>query len=162
METEIDRIVDELNREFRGDPWHGWPLDRILAGVTAAQALARPVAGAHSIFEIVLHMIGWKEEVTRRLSGAPAAEPARGDWPAVTDPSPEGWRAALERLDAVHEALLNAARALPESRLLAPTADPRDKTTGAGVSYYVLLHGIVQHDVYHSGQIAILKKERPA
>ncbi len=158
MESEIDRIIDELNREYSGDPWHGWPLKHILAGVTAGQARARPLAGAHSIFEIVLHMIGWKDEVRRRLSGAPAAEPEQGDWPAAGHPSPEGWRAALERLDASHDALLTAVRAMPESQLLAPTNDPRDKTTGTGVSYYVLLHGIVQHDVYHSGQIALLKK----
>ncbi len=158
METEIDRIIDELNREYGGDPWHGWPLTQILEGITAAHASARPLAGAHSIFEIVLHMIGWKDEVRRRLSGAPAAEPEDGDWPAVGDPSPEGWRAALERLAASHRALLKAVRAFPESRLPAPTNDQRDTTTGAGVSYYVLLHGIVQHDVYHSGQIALLKK----
>ncbi len=158
METEIDRIIDELNREYSGDPWHGSPLKQILSGVTAEQALARPLAGAHTIFEIVLHMIGWKDEVRRRLSGAPAAEPEQGDWPAVSDPSPAGWRAALDRLDASHQALLKAVRVLPEAHLLVPTNDQRDKTTGAGVSYYVLLHGIVQHDVYHSGQIALLKK----
>jgi uncharacterized damage-inducible protein DinB len=158
VETEIDRIIDELNREYAGDPWHGWPLTQILDGVTAPQAAARPLAAAHSIFEIVLHMIGWKDEVRRRLSGAPAGEPAEGDWPAVTDASPAGWRAAIERLDATHQALLNAVRELPEAKLLAPTNDPRNRTTGAGVSHYVLLHGIVQHDVYHSGQIALLKK----
>jgi uncharacterized damage-inducible protein DinB len=158
METEIDRIIDELNREYAVDPWHGLPLTEILAGITAPQALARPVAGAHSIFEIVLHMIGWKDEVRRRLSGAPAAEPEQGDWPPVSDRSAQGWRTALDRLDAAHQALLSAVRTIPESQLLAPTNDPREKTTGAGVSYYVLLHGIVQHDVYHSGQIALLKK----
>ncbi len=158
METEIDRIIDEMNREYSGDPWHGLPLKVILGGIAAPQAVARPVAGAHSIFEIVLHMIGWKDEVRRRLSGAPAGEPQQGDWPPVGDPSAQGWRTALERLDAAHQALVSAVRAMPESQLLAPTNDPRDKTTGAGVSYYVLLHGIVQHDVYHSGQIALLKK----
>ena len=157
METEIDRIIDELNREYDGDPWHGWPLKRILSGVTAEQATTRPLAGAHSILEIVVHMIGWKDEVRRRLSGAPAGEPEQGDWLAAGDPSPE-WRAALERLDASHQALLKAGRGMPESRLREPTNDQRDTSTGAGVSYYVLLHGIVQHDVYHSGQIAMLKK----
>jgi hypothetical protein len=48
--------------------------------------------------------------------------------------------------------------ALPEEKLFEATNDPRDRPLGAGVSYYVLLHGIVQHDVYHAGQIAILKK----
>jgi uncharacterized damage-inducible protein DinB len=158
VETEIDRIIDELNREYEGDPWHGWPLTHILDGITAQQASTQPIAGAHSIFELVLHMIGWKNEVRRRLSGAPAGEPEEGDWPAVSDASPAGWNAAIQRLRESHDALLAAVRALPEAKLLTPTNDPRDRTTGAGVSHYVLLHGIVQHDVYHAGQIAILKK----
>lgn len=156
--SEIDRIVDELNREYSGDPWHGSPLTQILQGITAEQAAARPLAHAHSIFEIVLHMIGWKDEVRRRLSGAPAREPEEGDWPDVGEPTPERWAAAIKRLEATHQALLDAVRPLPEAQLLAPTNDTRDRTTGAGVSYYVLLHGIVQHDVYHAGQIALLKK----
>ena len=80
-QTEIDRILDELGREYDGDPWHGSPLLRILEGVTAADASARPIPGGHSIWELVLHMTGWKNEVRRRLSGAPAADPEGGDWP---------------------------------------------------------------------------------
>lgn len=157
METEIDRIIDELNREYEGEPWHGSPLTHILEGITAQQAATQPIVGAHSIFELVLHMIGWKNEVRRRLSGAPAGEPEEGDWPAVSDGSPAGWNAAIQRLRDSHDALLADIRAFPEAKLAAPTNDPRE-TTGAGVSHYVLLHGIVQHDVYHAGQIAILKK----
>ena len=81
--SEIQRIVDQLEREHTGDPWHGSPLHAILDGVTAAQAAARPLPAAHSIWELVLHMTGWKSEVRRRLSGAPAAEPDGGDWPEV-------------------------------------------------------------------------------
>jgi uncharacterized damage-inducible protein DinB len=61
-------------------------------------------------------------------------------------------------MEAVQRDLLGAIRQLPEAQLFEPSNDPRDRETGAGVSYYVLLHGIVQHDVYHSGQIALLKK----
>ncbi len=156
--TEIDRIVDELQREFSGDPWHGSPLLQILDGISAEQAASRPVAGAHSIWELVLHITAWKGEVRRRLSGAPASDPQEGDWPAVGDPAPERWWRALEALRAAHDRLLAAIRELPEEQLFAPTNDPRNRPLGTGVSYYVLLHGIVQHDVYHSGQIAILKK----
>jgi len=156
--TEIDRILDELSREFEGDPWHGSPTRDILRDVTAAQAAARPLPAAHSIWELVLHMIAWKNEVTRRLSGHPASEPLEGDWPPVGETTPERWTAALEDLGRSHRTLLAAVRELSEARLLEPTKDPRDRATGAGVSHYVLLHGIVQHDVYHSGQIAMLKK----
>jgi uncharacterized damage-inducible protein DinB len=156
--NEIDRIVDELQREHEGDPWHGSPLRDLLDGVSADVASARPLREAHSVWEIVLHMTAWKNEVRRRLSGAPAQTPEEGDWPEVPSPTPEAWQAARERLEQAHAALVDAVRRLPESRLFEPTNDPREKETGAGVSYYVLLHGIVQHDVYHSGQIAIVRK----
>jgi uncharacterized damage-inducible protein DinB len=106
----------------------------------------------------VLHITAWKNEVRRRLSGAPAGDPEEGDWPEVGDATPERWRAALDRLDAAHRSLVDAIRALPEARLSEPTNDPREGPPGKGVSYYVLLHGVVQHDVYHAGQIAVLKK----
>jgi hypothetical protein len=73
--NEIDRIIDQLQREHEGDPWHGSPLRQILTGLTSAQAAARPLPKAHSIWELVLHMTGWKNETRRRLSGAPAGEP---------------------------------------------------------------------------------------
>jgi uncharacterized damage-inducible protein DinB len=158
--SEIDRIVDELQREYDGDPWHGSPLRSILEGITATQAAARPVAGAHSIWELVLHMTAWKNEVRRRLGGAPAGEPEEGDWPPVGEPSEAHWHQARARLDRAHRDLIGAIRVLPEARLFEPTNDPRDRESGAGVTHYVLLHGIVQHDVYHSGQIALLKKAR--
>ena len=156
--NEIERIVDQLEREHSGDPWHGSPLSAILEGITAQQAAAMPLASAHSIWELVLHMTGWKNEVRRRLSGAPAGDPEGGDWPAVGEQSDEAWRTAVARLDKAHQDLVAAIRTLPESKLHEPTNDARDRPLGTGVSYYVLLHGIVQHDVYHAGQIAILKK----
>jgi uncharacterized damage-inducible protein DinB len=156
--TEIDRIIDELQREHEGDPWHGSPLLHILEGVTAEQAAARPVPHAHSIWELVLHLTAWKGEVRMRLSGAPASDPEEGDWPAVGAPTAERWDEARARLQKAHEALLSAVRQVPEARLFEATNDPRNRPLGAGVSYYVLLHGIVQHDVYHSGQIAVVRK----
>ena len=156
--TEIARIVDQLEREHEGDPWHGSPLRAILEGIDATRAAARPSPGAHSIWELVLHMTGWKNETARRLAGAVACMPVEGDWPDVGDPTDERWQAALARLEAAHDGLIAAVKALPETRLYEPTNDTRSAPLGTGVSYYVLLHGIVQHDVYHAGQIALLKK----
>ena len=156
--NEIDRIVDQLQREQSGDPWHGSPLKTILKGISAELAAARPLKGTHSIWELVLHITAWKNETRRRLGGAPAGEPAEGDWPKVGVISTARWREAVKNLERAHDELIDAIRQLPEAKLFEPTNDPRNRETGAGVSYYVLLHGIVQHDVYHSGQIALLKK----
>jgi len=156
--SEIPRIIDQIEREHDGDPWHGSPLSAILKGTTAQSASRRPIPGAHTIWELVLHMTGWKNEVSRRLFGAPAGMPEGGDWPEVGEPTEARWRSALDRLETAHRNLMTGIRSLPEDKLFQPTNDPRDRPLGAGVSYYVLLHGIVQHDVYHAGQIALLKK----
>ena len=155
--TEIARLLDQLEREHSGDPWHGSPLRDILDGVDAIQASHKPIPGGHSIWELVLHMTGWKREVAARTGGAPAGMPADGDWPDVGEPTDARWRAALQRLEEAHRALITAIEQLPEATLFEATNDPRNRPLGAGVSYYVLLHGVVQHDVYHAGQIALLK-----
>ena len=92
--------------------------------------------------------------VERRAFGTPD----EGDWPEVGAPTPERWREALERLDEAHAALVAAVRSLPESQLFEPTNDPRNRETGTGVTKYVLLHGLAQHDAYHAGQLAMLVK----
>jgi uncharacterized damage-inducible protein DinB len=158
MENEVARILDELQREHEGDPWHGSPLRTLLAGIIPEVAAARPIRNVHSVWEIVLHMTAWKNEVRRRLAGAPAREPEEGDWPDVPAPTAEAWKAALDRLEHAHADLTAAVAKLPESKLFEPTNDPRNRETGSGVSHYVLLHGIVQHDVYHAGQIALVRK----
>ena len=156
--SEVDRLVDELRREHAGDPWHGSSVTDILKGVTAPQAAARIVPHVHTVWQLVLHMTAWKNEVRRRLSGAPPAEPEEGDWPEVGATTPERWREALQRMDEAHTALIAAVSELSEANLLEPSNDTRDRAAGTGLSNYVLLHGLVQHDAYHAGQIAMLVK----
>jgi len=156
--SEAARLIDQFQRAHNGDPWHGSPVTAILKGVTAEQAARTPPNGAHSIWELVLHMTAWRNETARRATGAPAGEPAEGDYPPVGDPTPQRWTAALAALDASHENLVKAVRGMSDADLLKPTNDPRNPPLGTGVSYYELFHGIVQHDAYHAGQIAILKK----
>jgi uncharacterized damage-inducible protein DinB len=158
VRAEIARIIDELEREHAGDPWHGSPLRQILEGIDHRQAAHRPLPGAHTIWELVLHMISWKNEVRRRIEGAPAGEPLEGDWPKPPTATADAWRDTLAALEASHRSLVSSVSSLPEDKLFQPTNDPRERETGLGVDHYVLLHGMVQHDVYHAGQIALLKK----
>ena len=144
MSAEVRRLIDQLRRAHDGDPWHGSPVVTILAGVTAVQAATAPPNGAHSIWAIVLHMTAWRREVAARASGAPAGEPAAGDWPGVPEPTAEGWRKAIEDLAA--------------AEVIEPTIDRRNRPLGTGVTRYELLHGLVQHDAYHAGQIGILRR----
>jgi uncharacterized damage-inducible protein DinB len=160
LSSEISRIVDELQREHEGDPWHGSPLKAILQGIDAQRAAARPLADAHSIWELVLHVTSWKNETARRIRGAVACMPIEGDWPETGSATEDRWQQAIARLEAAHKDLIAAVKAFPDDKLYEPTNDTRSAPLGTGVSHYVLLHGIVQHDVYHAGQIALLKKAR--
>jgi uncharacterized damage-inducible protein DinB len=157
--NEIERIIDELQREHSGEAWHGPSLRQILKGITAAQAAARPIAAGHSIWELLLHVTAWKNEVRERLTGKAASDPAEGDWPPVGDTSDDRWRQALASLERAHTELVAGIRRFPEATLAEAHNDPR-APGGKGVSYFVLLHGAVQHDVYHAGQIALLKRAR--
>ena len=154
----IEAIAGRLRQVYDGDPWHGVPAAQVLQGITAAEAAARPVPNAHSIWEILLHMTGWTAEVRRRLEGGQPALPAAGDWPPVPEPAEESWRTALARFREEHERLLAALERFPEERLEEKVGQARDLPLGSGVTVDCTLQGILQHHVYHTGQIALLKK----
>ena len=156
--SEVDRISDQFRRAFDGQAWHGPSVMSILNGVTAEQAAARPIPGAHSIWELTLHIRAWEGACLRRLSGDPAQLPDNEDWPPVppvNDTSETEWEKTKQQLVETHQQLLQALASVDDSRLDQPIID--DPQTSYS-SVYVTLHGGVQHDLYHAGQIAILKK----
>jgi uncharacterized damage-inducible protein DinB len=152
--SEATRIADQLRRAFAGDAWHGDSLFEILDGVTAAQAAARPIKNAHTIWELVLHIAAWDNAVLRRLGGVAVELSDTQNFPTVTDTSETAWRKALAEVQRVHDELVEAVSVLPDSRLdeIVPGKE------GAHYTFYYMLHGVVQHELYHAGQIALLKK----
>jgi uncharacterized damage-inducible protein DinB len=152
------RITDLLERALAGEPWHGPSLRDVLKGVTADDASRRPVPGAHTIWELVLHLTSWNDEVTRRLAGHAAGDPVRGDWPAAPKPTERAWRAARANLTRAHRRLVAAIERLPNGSLDRPVRDYRNSRSGVGASVYQTLNGIIQHDAYHAGQIALLRR----
>lgn len=152
-------LVDQLERVHAGDPWHGSSRAALLGDVTAEEARRRPAPAVHSVWELVLHMTAWTREVTRRLQGSTASEPEMGDWPDLPDtPDERAWRATLAALDQAHVALRDVVRAIESSRLTTRVGDERNPILGTGVTLAQTINGLVQHDAYHSGQIAIVKK----
>jgi uncharacterized damage-inducible protein DinB len=151
--TQIERILDQLKRAYEGEAWHGPSVREVLGGVTAEQAHARPLAKAHSIWELVHHIAVWEGVGRRRLEGDRAQIDISSpeDWPPADDTSEAAWEQAKAALDRGHRALGEAIARVDESRL--------DQPIFAGMStVYVTVHGVIQHDLYHAGQIAILKK----
>jgi len=150
--SELQRIDDQLQRMFEGDPWHGPSLSSLLDGVDAATAAARPIPGAHSIWELVHHLTVWLDVPRRRVEGRQAIEPTPAeDWPAVDATGETEWREALERLRQAYRKLRELLAWLDEARI---------EETSPGRTYpnYMLIHGVVQHLAYHGGQIALLRK----
>ncbi len=148
---ESGRIGDQLKRALEGPAWHGPALLDVLDGVGAAQACRRPIANAHTIWEIVLHIPVWDDAVRRRALGEKVEVTPAQDWPAVADTSEAAWRRAVEGLKVSHRALRAVVGAFDETRLGQPLVP-------GGNSGYVQFHGAVQHDLYHAGQIAVLRK----
>jgi uncharacterized damage-inducible protein DinB len=152
MTSEIERIEAQLQRSFEGGAWHGPSLLEALAGVTPEEAHAHPVTGAHSIWELVLHLGGTYRLVLRRLQGDDAQLTPSEDWPPVPAPTVAAWSDAIETVRELNERVRGAILAFRPDRLDEPLVAEPPYTA------YVQFVGITQHDLYHAGQIAILKR----
>ncbi|PYU28404.1 MAG: hypothetical protein DMG32_02835 [Acidobacteria bacterium] len=153
MNSESLRIGDQLRRAFTGDPWHGSPVRDLLAGITAEKARARPVPSVHSIWELVLHIDVYLHVGFEATKGVPMPKlyGTGGDWPTLRDDSTPAWTAAQDRMFQNVERLAQAIERFDEAKL-------QDTVPGRPYDFYYLFHGIVQHSLYHGGQIAMLKK----
>jgi uncharacterized damage-inducible protein DinB len=150
---EVARIGSQLKRASEGGAWHGPALLELLADVSAEQAASRPLADAHSIWELVLHVAAWQGFAAAALGGEamPIDLPEEENWPPVVDASEEAWRVAVSNVGEVNKRLRDAVRKLSDE-------DLEKIVDGREYPVYFLLHGVVQHGLYHAGQIALLKK----
>ena len=150
--TRVEQLARHIERTISGPMWHGPVLDQAVGGVTAEQAAAHPIAGAHSIWEIVLHVAAWAEISRARLDGRAMADPpADVDWPPVRDTSAAEWDAARDRLRENYRDLATRVRHLGEE-----TLDQRIE--GLEYSPWIMLQGVVEHGTYHGGQIMLLRR----
>jgi uncharacterized damage-inducible protein DinB len=161
MTTLAASLLRQIAATDEGDPWYGSSRAVLLDGITAKDAAAHPIPGNHSIWELVLHMTAWTREVERRLAGHAPAEPEDGDWPAVGRPTAARWREACEALTEANAALLEAVNRLPAAQWDTPVGGLRDPALGTGTTIGGMLVGLAQHDAYHIGQVAILRRALP-
>jgi uncharacterized damage-inducible protein DinB len=152
--TETFRLADQIRRAFEGSAWHGDSMLELLADVNAKTAAARPIKGAHSIWEILLHVAAWDDVVARRTGGTAVTLTDEQNFPTVTDTSEAAWSRAIESTKKTHHELIKAVAAFSDSRLM----DQVPGKTENYYNFYYMFSGIVQHELYHAGQIALLKK----
>lgn len=148
MQWEIQRIVSLLQQTFEKGAWHGPSVKEVLNKITVDQIFNR-LPDTHSIIELVAHMTSWRIYVTKKLSG--------DDTFKVTDdlnfPQNTDWVETLQRLEESQGQLISAIEKFPEDKLTEQAAGFRDPYT-----YYTLIHGIIHHDLYHIGQIILIRK----
>ena len=152
--SECRRIADQLRRAFEGEAWHGPAVLELLEGVDAQKASQRPSNDVHSIWEIVRHIGVWDDAAIRRMGGGVVQPTGETDWPKVTDVSEAAWKATVAELIRTHNTLVEQVEAMPQARLDERVPGKKPEF----YNFYYMLHGIAQHELYHAGQIALLKK----
>lgn len=152
MKTELQRLEEQLERALEGKAWHGPSVLEVLEGVTAHQAAAHPIAGAHSIWELVMHLCSDYGLVLRRLGGDGRQLTESEGWPIVPEPTAGNWSESVRKLKQLNAELRRVIHSFPPDRLDEPLAPDVPYTA------YTQFIGITQHGLYHAGQMALLKK----
>jgi uncharacterized damage-inducible protein DinB len=149
--SEAVRIADQLRRAFYGSAWHGPSVMELVKDIDARTAAAKPLDDVHCIWELLMHIEAWDRAGLIRLGGKKCQMKGSKNFPPVTTATDAAWREAVAKVKRTHDELVETVAGLPESRL-------RDQVPAKRYDFYHMLHGIAQHELYHAGQIAILKK----
>ena len=152
--SSLPMLLSAIDQAYNRQSWHGTNLRGSLRGVTARQAARRPRPGRHNIWELVVHSAYWKYAVRRRLTGEKRGSFALEGSNFFTRPevaSERAWRADIALLDREHAALRRVIAALPPRRL-------SRRAKGAKTTNLFLIQGIAAHDLYHAGQIQLIKR----
>lgn len=149
--NEIGRLQQMLQRTYNGNCFHGDSIEEVFSDIDVAQSVWIPENGSHSIWQLVLHMTGWLDVIRRRLTSPVLVNLSdEENFPAPPLPTHENRNAARDAFRSALEALIKAAGEFPEPRL-------KENVPGRDYTFFVLLHGAIDHNLYHLGQISLLK-----
>lgn len=152
MVPETLRLTDQLALAFEGGAWHGPSLGEVLRGVSAPVAAAHPVPGAHSIWELALHLLQVQELVLQRIEGDPVPFDEGAAWPPQpTEPTGEAWKTLVARITAGERRLRQVVLGMNPARL-------DDFAMPGGDTIFVTIQGHLQHNLWHAGQMALLRR----
>lgn len=156
--TISEKLSAGLQKILSGEAWYGSPVYEIVENISFEAAYEKPAGSVHNIAEIVLHMIAWTEEVMDRMNGLPSGIPTSGDWPETGAPDEQKWQNYVDDLKLVNVNLVGIIQNFPNELWDNAVIDERDRELGTGVNYEELINGLIQHHVYHAGQIALLNR----
>ena len=154
MNTETVRIRKLLERNWEGPMWHGGNLKAILEGITWEKAFQKPGNSSHNIYESVRHMYCWRKFVLEHLKGNTSYSVeinSETDWMTDYEKNEANWNEVLGELESNQNELLEIFESFPDTKL-------EELVPGKKFNWYVLVHGCIHHDIYHSAQISMLKK----
>ena len=153
--SEVRRLVEQMKLVFvgneSGEARFGPALLHLLKEINSKRALFRVTPETHNIWELVLHLTAWKKYTAARLRDETATMNDQLDWEKIERTDEAAWNEALQKLHDAQAELISASEKLSNDQLDTPVANGR-------APRYLALHGIIQHDIYHAGQIAYLKK----
>lgn len=146
MKSEVQKIIDILKHTFEKGAWHGPAVKEALADVSA-ESMHNRIGNGNSIVELVAHMTTWRKFVAEKLNGNDSYDVTEEmNFPVVND-----WVTALAALDQSQADLIEALEKTPDEKL-------QEVVPGRKYKFFTMVHGIIHHDVYHTGQIMLLKK----
>ncbi|MFT4032454.1 MAG: DinB family protein [Siphonobacter sp.] len=152
--VEVERITTLFNAIYDGEAWHGPSINEILDGITAGMAVYRPTPQVHNIAELTVHMTNWRVFALEKLTGSETYDiilNSEADWTRIDSLTPEKWEEIKSNLQDTQEELVETLNRINSKKL-------SDPVPGRRYTYYILLHGLMEHDIYHSGQLSLLKK----
>lgn len=154
MKSEFARMVDLFTENWDGKMWYGSNVERALSGISWEKAFRKPGAGSHNIYELVQHILCWRKFVLEHLKGNgdySVGINSELDWPRDYEKSEAAWKQALKELNQNQAELVKAMKKFKAEKL-------DEKVPGKKLTWRDFMNGVLHHDIYHSAQIAILKK----
>lgn len=149
----LNQYIQQFEAVYRNQPWYGDNLLSVLEDVTDAEAFTRPAPNLKSLAELVAHVIYWRQSLIKRLEGDTsfkASMKSEDNWPALVSLKNMGWPALCLQLEQTQQQLLKQLQRHDETVLQEPYR--------TGTSVQQLIEGVLQHDIYHQGQMALVKK----
>jgi hypothetical protein len=153
MHHQTDSIIKELVSVLEGEPWYGQRAEEILGAVNVSTVYKRPAAHVHSQIELLYHMVTWAEHVRDLVDKNAIADPdgfEMKNWRLI-EPSEHTWERGLREFKTLHQQIITLLGNKNDDFLASPVSS-------RSFDFRFLLQGLIQHDIYHLGQIAYLNK----